>query len=298
MQEEPTFKFSIGISISDGVDTFLDYVRIFKPWINDVFYSPPIGDKFHDRLSISPLVNVDNLHYIADELKKMGVKRNLCLNTPMLNDSDCIGGLEIMEGCYEEVTTLQKYLEPVRSITDVPLCYSFNNGLNTPSKNANISSEFSTVVVGQYLRNLRGIRDLRHRGFEPKIMLQNGCFPHCTTDCRKCYDFRKLAEQRYTMEESYAIHSIMPWEFHTYYLPEFTLFKLATREMPMKSMIDTTLSYIHNINRAYILGSKDKYRLWARMTWFKDYINSFDYDTIMTIKHTLWEESLSRGDSV
>lgn len=301
MNERLKSKLSIGISMDIEVDQYKDLLEDYSYYLDSVYFSPPLGNKFHTREKIAKQLsdkdNVIKLYKIIDLFYKHNIKIDCVLNRPSLKENDIIKALKFIrnEMPVDQITCLDRNIEIINEFfPNIDKIYSYNNDL-TVKKIPTINKSFSTVVAGKFfLRDENSLKKIVDNGFKVKLLVNNGC----SFNCYGCQKGNRLCEEvfnnnlRYkTIEELYALQSFFPNELDSLLLSHGHLIdtiKISNRTSDYAYLKNCLKSYI-NVEDVdpYIMQDFNNYRLWLRLGWFSDKLSILNLDKVKQEKAKL-----------
>ena len=282
---------------------FLNILDKYENNVKEVYFSLPIGDKYHTRRSVMKNLSPDKTSFsdfvsFLEEIKDRKMELCLALNTHMLNEKDVFTAIEKIKNKVEinSIVTFNRFAENIKKkYPEINLALSIHEGIIKFSDADRINPNISTVVIGNSeIRNLPLIRFIKDKGLKIKHLLNTGC--NCIDFCRDSRNCKSNFEKNlsnFGYNFLYACQSIMPYEFHKYLQEEnmIDIFKVANRDCDY-SWLDSCLnSYINNIEYEVITRDKYSYSLWAGYSYLctPTAFKAYDYDEIFKIKELLWD---------
>jgi hypothetical protein len=306
-------RFSIGLSMKLSLAEFEKILAKYHEYIYEVYFAPPFGIMFQTRAAEhkyqqpSKETFLKFLHMIRI-VKQYGVELNLVLNTNQIKENNVIQAFDDITSHIpiDRVTTLGKFASLLKNKSPaLPLVCSYNQGVKSIKDIhaiPNIKS-FETVVLGNStLRDFSLFSSIKENGYKVKLLLNNGCNFDCASFCAHGSDCSGMFAS--TLERNnddynylYALQSIMPWEFHKFYLGNdlIDLFKISSRPSSYTYLEGCLRSYIENDNAVFLFGKESPYTFWARLTNLLQYNKYFNYDKITQYKKQIWAESLKNN---
>lgn len=296
-------RFSVGLALDTTLVEFNAMLDEYSWAIENIYFSLPMGDKFHARTRVVDQMRQPETVALFWELlgciKAHGIKLELVLNNGLVSPRDvqeaaqmlknhniCIDLVGITDDIYDDV----KQYFPTQKIV-----YSFKNRTHTKAAFASLQHRYDEIVIGrQNIRNLELFRYIRDElKTNVVLLLNNGC-SHvcggCTTlnNCHRSYyqeKFRKSAEYLY------ALQSIMPFELHSELLDTSNvhLFKISSRNASIDYIRKCLDSYINCIEEPYIRQSNENYMLWSRLAWHGEYYTDFSLESIRKLKRQIYQ---------
>ena len=193
--------FSIGLTYQMSRKEFLNILDKYENNVKEVYFSLPIGDKYHTRRSIvknlSP--NKTSFYDFVSFLKEIkNRKKELCLalNTHMIDEKDAFTAIEKIKDEVEinSIVTFNRFAENInKNYPEIKLALSIHEGITNFSDADKINPSISTVVIGNSeIRNLPLIKYIKGKGLNIKHLLNTGC--NCIDFCfnfgKRCIIFR------------------------------------------------------------------------------------------------------------
>ena len=296
-------RFSVGLALDTTLVEFNAMLDEYSWAIENIYFSLPMGDKFHARTRVVNQMRQPKTVALFWELlrciKAHGIKLELVLNNGLVslhdvqeaaqmltNHNICIDLVGITDDIYDDV----KQYFPTQKIV-----YSFKNRTHTKVAFASLQHRYDEIVLGR--QNIRNVELFRYIQEELKanvvLLLNNGC-SHvcggCTTlnNCHRSYYQEKFSK---SSEYLYALQSIMPFELHSDLLDTsyVHLFKISSRNASNDYIKKCLDSYINCIEDPYIRQSNENYMLWSRLAWHGEYYTDFSLDSIRKIKRQIYQ---------
>lgn len=290
-------KFLIGLPLSADVYEWDLFLNEYFEFIQSVYFSVPLGEKFHSRRHIAEQFKdeetVERFWELLKVTKRANVELELVLNTPLLSEEDIANAVKLLDEhdiSVHSVTCLDKYYVQICKVfQDVKINYSYNNFLNDISDISRSEHKYDGCIVGrQNVRNVPIFNGLRKAGVDVILLLNNGCshmcgWCHSHEHCRKAFDF---ALNSTSAQQLYAEQSVMPFEINDGYIDTSAVryFKINNRNSDLSYLIRCLKSYIFNYNNVDCLAD---YSLWGKLAWFEEYYKSFDLREIIEMKKQL-----------
>lgn len=296
MNKENNEKYSIGLSLKISIDQYNYIFDKYNNYIKSIYYSPPLGNKYHSRSSIGKQLeneqNVEKLYKILELAKIKGILCDCVLNCPSLKNDDIVVALEFLKSniYIDQITCLQQHIDVVdKYFPHIEKIYSFNNNLNINNLE-HISKKFKTIVAGKsFLRYPELLSKIYNYGFDLKLLVNNGCSFNCygcSSGSRKCEQVFYKNLENFDINYLYALQSFYPSELRklldTVNFPIESI-KISNRTDDYNYLINCLNSYINN-DESYCLKDKKDYRLWCRLGHFNDYLNCLDDEKIKLLK--------------
>ena len=300
-------RFSVGLSLDTTLREFDVFLDQYKDYINNFYFSLPLGDKFHARTRV-----VEQMHdpdtvalfwQLLACISSHGIKLELVLNNGNVSPEDVVRAARMLgeHGIDVDLVGITDDIyEPVKSsFPTQELVYSFKNHTHTQSDFAKLKNHYQEIVLGrQNIRNTRLFSFIRRElKSDVVLLLNNGCSHICggCTTLRNCHRAYYQASFQHDPEYLYALQSILPWEIHSGLLDvsDVKLFKISSRNASVRYLADSLHSYIFCEEDRYILRDTSNYILWARLAWHVEHYRHFSLDRIRAMK-----EKIYRGEAV
>jgi len=304
MVEQYKDKFSIGLSLDITLNEYQMMIQMYKEYINSIYFSLPLGDKFHSRRNISESfkdkAKIELFYKVLELFMDNDIKLDCVFNTPKLSEEELYYALLYLKNNIDidQITCLQKDIKIISEMfPNTEKIFSYNNNLK-PQNIDSISSLFDTVVLGrQFLRDYKLVRDVYNNGFDIKILVNNGCSFNCG-GCHsnlKCKDVFNNNLKNMSIDELYALQSFYPFELKEFInrvdIP-IKYIKISNRTSGYRYIRRCLDSYIYNMDPSvFIMQDSDSYRLWGRQANFNPYLDSLNEDNILEEKLKLLERS-------
>ena len=301
MENDKLFnKISIGLSIDIALEEYVKLFHKYNKYIHDIYFSLPLGDKFHTREKIVAQfmdpINIKKFYQIIDLCKYNEIKLDCVLNRPSLSLDDVKKAIPYMKNIeIDQITCLERHANYLKEeFSNIPFIYSYNNDF-TMNKLDDISSIFSTIVVGKnMLRDVNSLKQITEKGFKIKLLVNNGCSYNCggctkgNKQCQKVFaNNLKILDINYL----YALQSFFPNELDELLnSPKLDIetIKISNRTDDFDYIDKCLESYIYNYDvQKYIDVDTIYYRLWSRLFHFNKYLDELDVDKIIEIKRKL-----------
>ncbi len=300
-------RFSVGLTLDTTIDAFEEFLARYHPYIENVYFSLPLGDKFHARENVVKQMRdpeaVKLLWNMLHMIQARGIKLELVLNNGNVTDEDvhtCKSILDEHGVQIDLVGITGDIYHSVRHVfPDQEIVYSFKNRTHTAGDFDRIADHYDQIVLGR--QNIRNTALFGHiqSALHSKVvlLLNNGCSHICggCTTLHNCHRSYYRAKFSHDAEYIYALQSIMPHEIHSGMLDLHCvdLLKISSRNASLKYLDDCLRSYIFCIEDEYIARSTNNYLLWGRLAWHAEYYDEFAPDRIRSIKQQIYS-----GDAV
>lgn len=302
-------KFSIGLSLETTPEEFLEIVLKYSAQVREIYFSPLILDIDYHTRSVTQnwLLKrqniLDQYYDVLKYIQSKGISLCYALNKTSVDKKKTFEALAHILGkdIYpDSIVCMGELGEDIKKfLPEIKLIYSFSNGIRTIADINNINPDiFSTIVFGgSTIRDFELIGYAKAKGFQTKLLLNNGCSFNCMF-CKgsKTHPCSNIVEQnisRYDVDFIYALQSIMPWEFHEYYLSNENIdyFKISNRECSALFLQDTLGSYLYNDNSHFL----ERNASWLRLGSLQRFHNDFDLEKILMYKKNIWKHVLATG---
>ena len=294
--------FNIGLPLQTNRNEFYDFISSYKEYIHSIYFSLPLGDRFHTREIIcNQFKNEETINLFWDLLKMVqeaGIKLELLFNTYHLTDNDFIVSQEMIQRYnihIDFVALLDSYYNKVKELFPAATyVYSFNNFYNFKSSDTinKIVENYDYCVLGRsHIRNNDLFKMLSSNGVNVVLLLNNGCSFNCLT-CRKsnlCNAVFLNNLKEYDINYLYALQSVMPFELHNGIINKnfVKLYKIASRSGDIDYLKKCMDSYINNRTFDYINESPQNYLLWCRLRHIGAFADNLDIKEILANKESI-----------
>ena len=275
---------------------FIEFLERYGDYIDNIYVSLPLGDRFHGRdpikLQFHNDQNVILFWELLELIQKYRIKIEVAFNTVNLIENDfrlCRDSLDQHGIAVQKVVILDEYYDYVKKyFPKASIVKSVNNMPDSVEDFQKVSLQFNEIVIGR--QNIRNETIFRIVASKAKsiLLLNNGCSHFCM-GCKTpeyCKEVYNKSVSQTSAQYIYALQSILPYEIHKQYfnIREIDLFKISNRNADTEFTMKCLDSYIHNNSFEYISKSRHHYMLWARLGWHISHFNEFDYNEIMNIK--------------
>ena len=293
-------RFSVGMPLMITTNEFRACLEKYQDNIDTVYFSPPMGERFHARERVVEQLKsrekVELLWELAAIVKEYNINLEVVFNTFKLIPGDIEDCRKLFDKHHIQVDkvavldSIDWYYNSVKEFfPEAAVVQSVNDMKNTPEGLRTYKHKYEEIIVGRHLiRNVEAARTVKELGSKCVLLLNNGCSFICggcreKAYCKRMYD---KARESHSAEYLYALQSIMPFELHDEYFPleYYDYFKLATRNGDGDYINQTLDSYINNKTEEYIAQGSKYYHLWGKLTWHIPYYNVFDLNRIKEIK--------------
>lgn len=298
-----TKRFNVGLTLDCDEKSLDEFLSQYSKYIDEVYFSLPIGDKFHSRRGIRKQFSNEKTRALFPQLlrlyRKHGIKLELVLNTNLLTNEELESARDYLVGLDlypDSVCMLQEYAPVIQDI--FPNCnyiLSYNSGIRTIEEVDCITDKFDSWVVGSSaIRDNELFAHIKERGSQVILLINNGCSFNCEwcREQKQCYPTFKANRKERSVEYLYAMQSVMPFEIHdgTIDVSLIKTFKISNRSSNLTYLKNCLDSYMNNSVTPYIKASKLNYGLWGRLAWFWKYFTFFSFKRVVKYK----EEVLGR----
>ena len=293
--------------MSASVEEYKHFIDLYKPYIHSIYFSLPLGAKFHTRSIIAQQFEDPEIQREFWDLLRLfndhNIKLELVLNTYRLNEIDLLNAKKLLTDkgiSVDFVSILDEYYESVKDLfPGIPVVYSFNNNCNFNNENAllAIKGKYEYIVVGRsFLRDNAAFRNLSEAGFKVVHLLNNGCSFNCKT-CREsneCYSIFSRNLAKYDIEYLYALQSVMPFELYdgsiqTQYI---SVYKISNRSSGLRYLQRCLNSYLNNRVLDYLNIDKLNLALWCKLRHITKYCYDMDIDKIFSYKEEILRHNI------
>ncbi len=304
-------KFSLAVSF--GQITPKEYIILldkYKEYICDVYFSPTESIRYQTRNKIYDFATTTNeerrsmLREVLSFASGYDIACHMTLNAPMVSAIEQAYIYKSYSSLFkiDRVTTTIEIARHLREQNpNLKLICSYNEGITTKKHLLNIidSDLFDAIVLGgRFLRDIKTFKLIKERGLKTILMLNTGCCMNCASFCKirnstYCIDLFSRNANKMDVELMYATQSIFPEEIRDFYLQTNAIdtYKLASRPIDYWELDRLLESYISCNSKSYIVDSETNYHLYGRLAHFIPYYQSFNYESIMSIKKKLWQTS-------
>lgn len=296
-------KFMIGLPLSAEVEEWKIFLSAYKSVIESVYFSVPLGRKYHSRLYIAKqFENVgmkEHFLNLIEAAMQMGLKLELVLNTESLTCQDIVSAHEFIVSnniIVNSVSCLNCYYSYVRSVfKGQEINYSYNNFFNDISELEN--NRYNSIIIGRYsIRDTLLFKQLYDRNIKVILLLNNGCSHRCgwchdLSHCKMSFDATKKEE---TVEFLYAEQSIMPFEINEGLLDvsHVYAFKINNRNSNLQYLKSCLDSYLLNDNELH--NDVTRWELWGKLGWFSSYYQRFSLEKVIDEKRKIYDGKFRR----
>lgn len=297
-------KFSVGVFLDTSLGAFESFVEEYAEFIDNFYFSLPMGDKFHSRKRVvEQFRNQDEIEKfwkILDIVKKYGIRLELLFNTGNISEHDIMEAKSFLDSHRIEpqlVGIINEYYDIVRRV--FPQCeivYSFNNRPKNYSDYNCQGHQYSGYVIGRnYIRD-KALYKYIHQELHSRtiLLVNNGC-SHICGGCdtlQHCKDSYFRAAESHSSEYLYALQSIMPFELREGHisLMDIDYIKINSRNADLNYVRKCLHSYIFGHEEDWIALSENNYSLWAHLTWHMAHYLEFDLDNIIQTKKEFYSQ--------
>lgn len=291
--------FSVGLALDSGTAEYESLFRDYGEYIDNLYFSPPLGQHFHGRSKIADQLEqpmyIERFWEILHLAQDFQIGLEVVYNTHLLKYDDFIRADEAFSKNQIKLSKIciqDAYYDFIRSLyPTTELVHSVNSMPDKKDMILQTAGAYSEYVVGrQYTRDTELFHNIVQTGARCVLLLNNGCSHFCggcssPEHCQQAFE-RTRSEKHMTEEQIYALQSIMPFELHEKWidLKDISLLKLSTRNADANYIRLCLDSYINGIDRELLDKSTDYYLLWSRLLWLTKYFKGFDYERIYAFK--------------
>lgn len=266
-------KFSVGLCLNEPEEKLMAFFQKNRRWLNSVYFSLPLGSRYYSREALAAEYdgNADKLLRVLEELRGLGIRREMAINTWDLAPEDLQSAVRFCRQhslSPEEIVCLRAYGQTLsEAFPTAEIKYSVNN---PEADGSGITEAFNTLVAGKgLLRDMQARHAFLRRGFQITLLLNNGCIEICNTacetvSCHRCFDW---AIDAWGLDYTYARCSFFPSELGRLLLgdPSADRYKFKISNRPLG------LDYTQQVLDAY-LSLEDPYgdmeRDWRKLALF------------------------------
>lgn len=303
-------KFSIGLTLLDSVEAYDRFLQEYGKYINNIYFSLPMGDRFHSRVVFKDLLKdkqyVELFWNLLLCAQKYSINLELLFNTPGLNEIDIRNSFVSLEEHgvkVQKIGILDEYYGSTRKYFPTQkLVYSFNNFPNTLAHYASIKNSYDEIVVArQFIRDNQLFSFIKETlNSNVVLLVNNGCSQVCggCKTCWHCHDSYYREHSKYSAEYQYALQSVFPFEINEGCIDtkNVDLLKIASRNDNLSYVKKVIDSYVNDNSICYVQSNKHNYLLWSRLQWHTDYFNTFDYNRLVSLKKGLYDGNIKEVD--
>ena len=291
-----TKKFNVGLTLGTTEREFDAFLSEYAPLINQIYFSPPLGDKFHSRAKVYEQFSRAARERLFWKLLKVAQKHKVnlevVLNTYMLDEDSVKKTAELLQEHGVELNSvccIDKYYPfATKYFPGKEYVYSYNNGVLTEKKLDFIKGKYDYIVVGSAnIRNNDLFAKIKETGAKVILLLNNGCSFNCPS-CAASANCKNLFEtnlKTHSLDYLYAQQSLMPFELYdgTVNTACVDLYKTSNRSSDLKYLKRVIDSYVNNEYEGYLKKSTSDFALWAKLSHFYPFTR-LDIDKILEYK--------------
>ena len=296
-------KFSLGLVLDTDLPAFEQFLADYSPWIDNFYFSLPMGDRFHARARVAEqLRSRETVAQFWEQLRlirRYGIGLEVLFNTRDLTEADVREGRALLDAHGlepDKVGLTDAVWDAVaRSFPGKETVWSFNNFPACREDYGASGHPYAEYVAGRQFIRDRALFDRIHQQLKGRVVLlvNNGC-SHLCGGCstrRHCLEAHQRGLQRHSAEYLYALQSIMPFELHEGLLDlkQIDLIKINSRNTDIGYLRRCLQSYLEGDEARYLAESRENYALWGHLTWHMRAFGSFDLARIRAIKEALYE---------
>lgn len=298
MEIDFTKKFNVGLTLKTTLRAAERFFSQYGKYINEVYFSMPLGDRFHTRKAIrsqlSKKSSVKKFWRLLSVIKRCGIKLEMVLNTNTLTDEDIVESRRLLDEHgidLDSVCCMDMYYDSVKRVfPDKPLICSYNNVFHSQKDIERISNAYDSYVLGGALIRdegaFRHVKQEKHA--KVVLLLNNGCSFNCSGCCaaQNCKPVFLKNLQKHSLDYLYALQSVFPAELYdgSICLDNVDYFKISNRSSGLKYLKKCLDSYMTNRVRKYIRFNFYNYALWGRMGQFWPRFIKLRYKKILAHK--------------
>ena len=290
-------KFNVGLTLDTNRAEFAAFLKDYSPLINQIYFSLPLGQKFHSRLKINRQLSdpstIKLFWSLLEKALEADVKLELALNTRYLEEADVSAAAELLSKRnvnVHSVTFLSDYYPLIEQyFPNKDYIYSYNNGANVRANLDKVVDNYAYYVVGNCnIRNNELFADMQQKGKRVILLLNNGCTFNCpccssSTLCKEIF-VKNL--EKHPIEYLYALQSVMPFELYdgTIDVSNVDLFKISNRTSDLAYLKRCIDSYVNNETASYVAKDPKNFALWGRLEHFWHYFSKMKLETVLKYK--------------
>lgn len=281
MEIDFTKKFNVGLTTRTSLRGADKFFKKYAPYINEVYFSAPLGDNFHTRRGIQRRFKkprtVKKFWKLLDIILRHGIQLEMVLNTTMLTEADILSSRRLLDEHGVNISSVcfvSEYYDAVKkAFPDKKYICSFNNLLRSVDDIQNVKGEYDSFVLGGALiRANDAFSYVRQSGAKVVLLLNNGCSFNCR-GCRSskyCKPVFLSNLKEHSLDYLYALQSVLPPELYdgTIDVNQVDYFKISNRSSKLKYLQKCLDSYMTNSTEKYIRRGFINYSLWGRMGEF------------------------------
>lgn len=296
-------RFSVGLPVIDPPEAFDRFLDQYADYIENIYFSLPIGDQFHSRIVTQRVLHAtEKIPYFLELLrcvKSHGVHLELLFNTAGLSEADILHAKDFMDQKGidpDEIGIRKEYYSLVKRLfCGKELVFSFNNFPANRSDFFSHELPFDQYVVGrQFIRDTTLLRQIKEHNAKSVLLLNNGCSFTCggCSNGNHCHDAYYRERAIHSAEYLYALQSIFPFEIHEGYIDTQLVeyYKIASRNADVAYIRACMDSYIFNDESA-AERNPNQYLLWSRLTWHSDSFSSFSLQKMTEMKKEIYRDT-------
>lgn len=282
MQIDFTKKFNVGLTLMTSLRAADKFFKEYSPYINEVYFSAPLGQRFHTRKSmqkqLSKKRSVEKFWKMLAMIKGYGIRLEMVLNTSMLTERDIEQTRELLDEHNVDIDTvccMDEYYDAVKRVFPDKACFcSFNNPTRSIAELEKVTNEYDTYVLGGALirdgEAFRYVHEQKHA--KVVLLLNNGCSFNCRY-CKSpehCKRLFKANLKKHSVNYLYALQSVLPPELYdgSIDVSNVDYFKISNRSSKLSYLKKCLDSYMNNSTVKYMRRGFMNYSLWSRMGSF------------------------------
>ncbi|MDE7164053.1 MAG: hypothetical protein K2O04_01325 [Clostridiales bacterium] len=277
-----TKKFNVGLTLKTSLRTADKFFERYGSYINEVYFSAPLGNRFHTRRGIQQQLSkkriIDKFWKLLGLVKSHGIRLEMVLNTNMLSEQDIESARDVLvkhNVDIDSVCCMEEYYDAVKRVFPGKdyIC-SFNNVFRSVADIQKVQNEYDSYVLGGALIRandaFRCVREQKHA--KVVLLLNNGCSFNCR-GCRSaqhCKPVFMANLKKHSVDYLYALQSVLPPEIYdgSIDVDSVDYFKISNRSSKLSYLKKCMDSYMTNSTLKYLRRGFMNYSLWARMGHF------------------------------
>ena len=306
-------KFLVGLTLNTTAKEFDKFLEEYAYYIEQVYFSMPLGDKFHSRIVVqknfSKKENVELFWELLEISKKHGVKLDMVLNTVDLTSEDVDSAFKALADhniTLDVVTNIDEYYDYLTPhLNGQKIICSYNNAIRSIADIEKLKHTYDSYVFGNSLmRNLK-VHKYVCETLKSKVclLINNGCSFNCawcghsTTTCQETYQRNR---KKHSVEYLYAHQSMFPEELrnNTIRMEYIDTIKISNRSSGLRYLKNCLDSYINNELKRYIIFNRKNFALWCKLAWFTPHYLFISFKKIMEEKEKIYKEVRAQWEEI
>lgn len=300
-------KFSLGLFLDTSIRGFTQFLDDFEDFIANIYFSLPMGDKFHSRRKVVDQFHdsreIDKFWQLLHIIQERNIRLELLFNTQNITAEEIRSAHRLLEqhGIRPDLVGLQdQYYDIIRQ--EFPSCqlvYSFNNAPHSHRDFSAGGHHYDEYVIGRNFIRDTELYDYIHweLGGRTVLLVNNGCSFLCggCKDTQHCRNMYLKGRETKSPAELYALQSIMPFELQEGWLDlgQIDLIKINSRNSDLNYARNCLASYIFGHEEEWLSLNPQHFSLWAHLTWHFPYFSSFSYTEIRHLKLEIYNNRKS-----